>query len=184
MIDLFLNPLSLYFSVPWSAAFLLLLMTQSSFFQGVTSSHRFFSFQSIRRIKKDPDSQLTVDEVVDRIFQAADTDGDGDYRLLWLKKRLRRWILSDLWPVFQATSAQRSLFEVPSRTPGCSPCWSWTWILLGGWWNRGERAHTSEASEHPGLFSRGQMENNQAQMDLSVCVCVCISLVLIKSAFW
>lgn len=36
-------------------------------------------FQSIHRIKKDSSSQLTVDEVVDRIFQAADSDGDGDY---------------------------------------------------------------------------------------------------------
>ncbi|XP_003969667.1 guanylyl cyclase-activating protein 2-like [Takifugu rubripes] len=32
---------------------------------------------SIHRIKKDSGSQLTVDEVVDRIFQAADSDGDG-----------------------------------------------------------------------------------------------------------
>lgn len=48
------------------------------------------TFQSIHRIKKDSGSQLTVDEVVDRIFQAADSDGDGDY-LFTGTLSLRSW---------------------------------------------------------------------------------------------
>lgn len=45
-----------------------------------------FSLQSIYRIKKgtntETDSNLTVDEVVERIFQAVDSDGDGKHKVM------------------------------------------------------------------------------------------------------
>lgn len=47
-----------------------------------------FSLQSIHRLKKgtktDSDSHFTVDEVVDRIFQAVDSDGDGKHLVVLL----------------------------------------------------------------------------------------------------
>lgn len=45
-----------------------------------------FSLQSVYRIKKgtntETDSNLTVDEVVERIFQAVDSDGDGKHEVM------------------------------------------------------------------------------------------------------
>lgn len=100
--------------------------------------------------------------VKERLWSAADSGWGCASNIpgCWLR---RRWWLSfiltlgrdmscHVWqscltfdPFFlQATLACRSLLQVPSKTTGCSTCWSWTWTLLDGWWNRGGRVHISE----------------------------------------
>lgn len=68
-------------SVSWSAASHVYTVSTFFLFRHLVNDiiTSLSCFQSIHRIKKDSGSQLTVDEVVDRIFQAADSDGDGDY---------------------------------------------------------------------------------------------------------
>lgn len=116
-------------------------------------------FQSMYRLKKcskteTNESNLTIDEVVERILDAVDFDRDGKEIMLQHSRKNynRSRNETSFFLLSQVTLLWKSLLKVHRKIPGCLICWGWTWIRLDGFWRTEERVHISDVPTLPLLL--------------------------------